>query len=106
MAELEEENAFYDEHRAEFREKYMDKWLVITGRALWGVYDRFTAAVDAAMENLEHGKIMIHKPADDGRVIPMPMCRIEYPDGAERPEPEIASMTYTSGGGHMVIPYD
>ena len=104
--ELEQENAFYAEHRAEFREKYMDKWLVITGRTLWGVYDRFTVAVETAMKNLRPGEFMVHKPADDGRVIPMPMCRIEYPDGAERPKAKIVSMTCTSCAEPVVIPYD
>jgi len=33
---LERENKFYKEHQAEFREKYLNKWLVIVGESLWG----------------------------------------------------------------------
>jgi hypothetical protein len=38
---LEQENAFYIAHQGEFREKYLEKWLVIVGESLWGVYDMF-----------------------------------------------------------------
>jgi len=105
--ELEQENAFYAEHRAEFREKYMDKWLVITGGTLWGVYGRFTEAVDAALENLEPGKIMIHKPADDGKVISIGgRACAGYPGEADGPEPETAYTTLASCAEPVVIPYD
>jgi len=53
---LEQENAFYDAHQAEFKERYLDKWLVITGESLWGVYDKFADAVKDALANLEHGE--------------------------------------------------
>ena len=99
---LEQENAFYDAHQAEFREKYLDKWLVITGESLWGVYDRFAEAAKAAMKRFGQGGFMIHKPADDGKVIhfgPGNRVYAEYPDSAKRPKRE-AVMTYnTSGSG-------
>ena len=107
--ELEQENAFYDAHRAEFREKYMDKWLVIAGSALWGVYDKFSEAAQAAVGNLNPGEFMIRKPAEDGKVIhvgPGNRVCVEYPDGAKRPKPKIVSMTYTSGDGLKTVRYD
>jgi len=102
---LEEENAFYDAHKEEFHEKYLNKWLVITGESLWGVYDNTTEAVEAALESLEPGKIMIHKPANDGRVVYVgPRARIKYPDDIKRPKlrPE---MSYSEGNGLLEIPY-
>jgi hypothetical protein len=36
---FERENAFYEAHKTEFREKYLKKWLVIAGDALVGVFD-------------------------------------------------------------------
>jgi len=102
---LEQENAFYDAHKAEFHEKYLDKWLVITGESLWGVYDSTTEAVEATLENLEPGKIMIHKPANDGRVIFVgPRARIKCPEGSKKPKPQ-REIFYSDGGGLLEIPY-
>ena len=104
---LEEEGAFYDENRAEFREKYMDKWLVIAGRTLWGVYDALADAVSAALEHLKPGEFMVHKPADDGKVISIGgRVYIEHPDDAARPKPKReAIMTYTSGSGSRQVTF-
>ena len=90
------ENAFYEAHQAEFREKYLDKWLVITGESLWGVYDKIADAAKAALEQLEPGKIMIHKPSDDGKVIEIPSVRAKYPESSKKPKPR-REITYTSG---------
>jgi len=38
---LERENKFYNEHKAEFHEKYLNKWLFIVGESLWGVFNTF-----------------------------------------------------------------
>ena len=50
MEELVKENAFYALHKAEFQEKYYDKWLVIVGDSLWGVYDKFSDAAQKAFQ--------------------------------------------------------
>ena len=101
---LEQENAFYDAHQAEFREKYLDKWLVITGGSLWGVYDRIADAAKDAFESLEPGKIMIHKPSDDGKIIELPTVQIRHPNGAKKPEVQRESF-YSSGGDPITFTY-
>jgi hypothetical protein len=101
---LEQENVFYKAHQAEFREKYLNKWLVITGRSLFGVYDTTTDAVEATLGKFEPGKIMIHRPSDDGKVIEIgPRIRAKYPEGSKKPKlrPE---MVY-SGGDLLQVPY-
>ena len=69
MEELERENAFYEAHRDEFREKYYDKYLLITGEELYGVYDKFADAAKTALDNYEPGDFLIHKPSDEDRII-------------------------------------
>jgi len=102
---LEQENAYYNAHQAEFREKYFDKWLVITGESLWGVYNSTTEAVEAALGNLEHGKIMIHRPSDDGKVLYFgPRAYIKYPEDSKKTKPR-REITYSSGNGLMAVPY-
>jgi len=67
---LERENKFYIAHQAEFREKYFDKWLVIVGESLWGIYDKVSDAGKAALQNFgPETEFMIHRPADDDTVI-------------------------------------
>jgi len=101
---LEQENAFYDAHMAEFHEKYPDKWLVITGGSLWGVYDKVADAVEATVGKFEPGKIMIHRPSDDGKVIQIgPRIRVKYPDNAQKPKPYPEMVC--SGGDLLEIPY-
>jgi len=101
---LEQESAFYDAHQAEFHEKYPDKWLVITGESIWGVYDKFAVAAKDALEKLEPGKFMIHKPADDGKVVYLgPRVHIKYPEGARKQVPR-EKITY-AGNGQLVVPY-
>ena len=54
---LDRENAYYMAHQAEFRKKYLDKWLVITGESLFGVYDKISDAAKAAEEFFESLKL-------------------------------------------------
>jgi len=71
LKELEKENAFYASHKNEFRDKYFYKWLVIAGDSLWGVYDKFSDAAQAAFQNFKPGEFMIHTPSHDDIVIKM-----------------------------------
>jgi hypothetical protein len=66
---LEREYAFYEAHKAEFREKYLDKWLVITGEELFGVFDTIKDAFLAAQKRFGDEEFMLHRPADDGTVL-------------------------------------
>jgi len=101
---LEQENAFYDAHKAEFREKYLDKWLVISGESLWGVYDSTTDAVEASLGKLEPGKIMIHKPSNDGRVINLPRICANNSEGNKQLEVE-REITYSNGDDLLMFTY-
>jgi len=69
LKELERENRFYVSHKAEFLEKYYGKWLVISGDSLWGVFDKFSDAAQAAFQNFKPGEFMIHTPSHDDTVI-------------------------------------
>ena len=91
---LEREKAYYTAHQAEFREKCLDKQLVITGDSLFGVYDTQKEAVKAAMEHFEPGEFMIHSPADDGRVLEVigPIIRFRYPE--DEKQKSLPVMTY------------
>ena len=44
---LETENKYYQEHKKEFREKYLGKHIVISGNELKGVYDNDRYAFDS-----------------------------------------------------------
>jgi len=69
---LERENKFYNEHKAEYHKKYLNKWLVIVGESLWGVFDKFSDAGKSALQNFEpETEILIHRPSDDDTVIKM-----------------------------------
>ena len=90
---LECENKFYMAHQAEFKDKYNDKWLVITGESLWGVYDKFSDAAKEALQNFEPGEFLIHRPADDGTVIELePIVSVTKPGVSEE-----------DGGSAMII---
>ena len=89
---LERENKFYMAHQAEYRQKYLDKWLVIAGESLWGVYDKVSDAGKAALQNFEPGEFMIHRPADDDTVIEIgPITSITRSGEKidEKPEPAV-----------------
>jgi len=66
---LERENKFYAAHQADFKEKYPNKWLVIVGESLWGVYDKVSDAAREALLNFESEEFLIHRPADDDTII-------------------------------------
>jgi len=101
---FERENAFYDAHQAEFQEKYRDKWLVIAGESLFGVYGTLKEATQNAMSRFQPGEFMIHTPAHDGMVIEVgPNINTRYPNGSQRPvlnpatavaEGELVTFTY------------
>jgi hypothetical protein len=42
----ERENAFYEANKAQLREKYLGKELVIVGEEIIGIYDNLDSAVD------------------------------------------------------------
>jgi hypothetical protein len=91
---FEREKAFYKVHQAEFQEKYPDKWLVITGESLSGVYETLKEAAQAALAQFEPGEFMVHSPADDGKVIEIgPIINVRRPAEAGKPRPHPA-MTY------------
>ena len=69
MNNLEQENTFYEAHRDEFREKYYNKYLVIVGEKLHGVFDTFAEAAKTALANYEPCEFLIHRPSDEDRVI-------------------------------------
>ena len=86
---FERENAFYESKQAEFHEKYLDKWLVITGTSLLGVYDTIADAAKAALEQLEPGDFILHRPADDGKILEIgPFINIHDPseDNTQKPK--------------------
>jgi len=101
---LEQENAFYDARQAEFREKYNDKWLVITGESLFGIYDKFADAAKTALAQLGSNEFMIHRPSDDGKVIEIPSAKIRYPDDTKKPKVQRESF-YSSSGGPVTVVY-
>jgi len=102
---LERENKFYSEHRTEFHEKYLDKWLVIVGESLWGVFDKFSDAGKAALQNFEpETEILIHRPADDDTVIEIgPFLSVVKP-GAEE-EDILEPVTIASKGEPVKFQY-
>ena len=90
----ERENAYYKANKAEFREKYLDKWLVIAGESLYGAYDTPQEAAANASAKLEPGEFLIHKPANDGTVIEIGgTVRLRHPDDINTPKPKRA-ITY------------
>jgi len=89
---LERENKFYKAHQVEFREKHLNKWLVIVGESLWGVYDKVSDAGKAALQNFEPGEFKIHRPADDDTVIeigPITSVTRHGEDIEEKSEPAV-----------------
>ena len=94
---FERENAFYKAHKDEFHQKYLDKWLVITGETLWGVYDKSAVAAKEALQHFKPGEFIIHKPFHDGMVIEIgPRIRTRYSDDNKRPKAQ-STMTNTEG---------
>jgi hypothetical protein len=101
---LESENAFYALHQTEFHEKYQNKWLVIIGESLWGVFDTLRDAAQNALEHFEPGEFMIHTPAHDGMVIEIgPNIHTQYPDCAKNEKTK--SVMTVSSGDLVAFPY-
>jgi len=101
---LEQENNFYMTHQTEFKEKYLDKWLVIVGESLWGVYDKVSDAGKAALQNFEPGEFLIHRPADDDTIIEIgPIVSVKR-DGNNQ-EDEINSVMTVLKGEPVAIQY-
>jgi hypothetical protein len=101
---LECENKFYIAHQAEFQEKYSEKWLVIVGESLWGVYDKVSDAAREALQNFESEEFMIHRPADDNTVIETgPFISVIRPGDSLKAEPE--STMVVSEGELKAFPY-
>jgi hypothetical protein len=55
----EQENAFYEAHISMFREKYLDKEMVIAGNELLGVYDNLGTALDETVKTRPLGSFTI-----------------------------------------------
>jgi hypothetical protein len=101
---LEREDKFYMEHQAEFKEKYPDKWLVIVGESLWGVYDKVSDAAREALQNFGTKEFMLHRPADDDAIIEVgPFASVIRPD--DGPEAEPKSTTAVFDGELIAFPY-
>ena len=101
---FEREDAFYMAHQAEFREKFFDKWLVIVGESLWGVYGTISEAAKNALQHFEPGEFMIHNPSHDGMIIEIgPKIHTQYPDNIKDSESDCVITTTT--GKLVTIPY-
>jgi len=103
---LERENAFYTAHQAEYREKYLRKWLVITGESLFGVYDTPKAAFLAAQEHFKDNEFLLHRPVDDDMVLeigPMGVVRLRRPYDSKKPK--LNPIITASNGELLTIPY-
>jgi hypothetical protein len=101
---LERESVFYKAHQVEFREKYPDKWLVITGDSLFGVYETLKEAAKNALDHLKPGEFIIHRPADDGKVIEIgPIINVRDPAEAKNQGP--GCIIKTTGGDLVTYSY-
>ncbi|MCL2443006.1 MAG: hypothetical protein FWD13_06000 [Treponema sp.] len=97
LKDLERENNFYISRKVEFHKKYYDKWLVIVGESLWGVFDKFSDAAQAAFTNFKPGKFMIHTPSHDDIVIKMgPLISETHPSDSSNEDLE-SGITATEG---------
>ena len=94
---LEKENAYYEAHKIEFHDKYLHKWLVISGDTLFGVYNNVGDATKAALKNYKPGEFMMRRPADDDLVIEVgPIIRTRYANNSKKANPS-SEITYTDG---------
>jgi hypothetical protein len=66
---FERESAFYEAHKTELREKYLNKWLVIADNSLFGAFDTPKEAFAAAGRRYNPGEFMLHRPSDDDVII-------------------------------------
>ncbi|GMO69781.1 MAG: hypothetical protein Ta2A_18110 [Treponemataceae bacterium] len=56
---FEKEQAYFDTHKAELRERYVGRLIVISGDEFKGVYDTDAEAYAAATRDMEPGSFMI-----------------------------------------------
>ena len=56
---FEVENKYYNEHKEEYRKKYLGKHLVIQGSELKGIYDNDGDAFNESIKTMEAGTFMI-----------------------------------------------
>jgi hypothetical protein len=76
---FEKEKVFYETHKDEFHEKYLNKWLVIVGDSLFGAYDTPKEAIISATKRYKPGEFMMRLPANDGKVFRIgPFIRIRH----------------------------
>lgn len=74
---FEVESKFYNEHKEEYRKKYLGKHIVIHGRELKGVYDNDGDAFEESIKTMEAGTFMIKiVTATDEEGIPRFMSRV------------------------------
>jgi hypothetical protein len=93
MFELEQ--AFYEAHKSEFREKYLNKWLVIANDSLFGVFDTPKEAFAAAGQHYKPGEFMLHRPSDDDAIIETgPLIPEMCSDDDQEPE---STMIFSNG---------
>lgn len=71
------ENKYYNEHKEEYREKYLGKHIVIYGTELKGVYDNDGDAFNESVKTMKPGTFMIKiVTATDEEAIPRFMSRV------------------------------
>lgn len=71
------ENKYYNEHKEEYREKYLGKHIVIYGDELKGVYDNDGDAFNESVKTMKPGTFMIKiVTATDEEAIPRFMSRV------------------------------
>lgn len=100
--ELEQENAFYETHREEFRTKYYNKYLLIADGTLQGTYDKFAEAAKTALKDFGTKRFIIHRPADEDKIIEIgPRIHTKYlNNGKPKQTPKI---TVTDGSPLKVM---
>jgi len=79
---LQRETAFYKEHQAEYREKYLRKWLIIANGELFGVYNTPKDALLAVQGHFNDDEFILHRPIDDDmtfEVGPMGVVHLHRP---------------------------
>lgn len=62
---LEKEYKFYTEHKQEFVQKYLNKFVVIKGNKLINVYNTQSEAILEASKEYELGTFLVHQVLED-----------------------------------------
>jgi len=95
---LERERDFYKAHQAEYREKYLHKWLVIADGNLFGVYNTPKDALLAVQGRFSDDEFILHRPVDDDMILevgPMGVVHFHRPHSDDaKPAP---TMTIVEG---------